>query len=339
MTLTTQRWILFGLGAFLLAGCGGSGSGGGGGDQGAKPPTGAPIFDDLASALERNSHGVDSPTKLSPTKKGDTDGVTRPRPSDLDHSPRRTSVTPLPNPAADIFDTPADVSGIAFGGPGHGGNVEVTPKIDSSDVNQRRNEAGIAIGGAGKGIDGDVAGPVGDPGALSGRASAGALGIGLDDARIGDSDVPVVDTGRLGNSRPGDLAWDGKNGEAQPETRTSLDWLSKHVLPESISVGRRTTIPPTIDPPHEPTRSTLTLTSSKDSFDPWIITRPPGGTPPAEPGPYNAFVSDAYENNSSAIRSGGGSKQGSGEEEPVPEPETVILMLLGLAAIGYFYKR
>lgn len=306
MSITTQRWILLGLGAFLLAGCGGS-SGGGKGDQGAKPPAGAPIFEDLASALDRNSDGIDSITKIPQSSKGNTDGISRPRPNDLGTSPRRDAVTPLPNPVADLFDTPTNPTGINIGGPGKG-NDGIDPQGDPSKINQRPNDAGIAIGGAGKGV--------GDGG-----------------------DVTPGDPGRLNGSRPGNLDFGGIQGEPAPETRNTADWISHHVLPDAIGVGHRTEIPPTIDPPHDPVTVPPTLTSSKGSFDPWIIPRPPGGSPPPDSGPYNAFASEGFDNNDSAIRAGGPSKKGSGEEEPVPEPETVILMLLGLAAIGYFYKK
>jgi len=191
------------------------------------------------------------------------------------------------------------------------------PRTDRiSNVRPGDLDQGGPIGGGGGSTP-----PVGDPTGLSGanRTDTFAQGgrpSGIDDGGPG-KDVPSP-IGRDAISR-------------RPETG-------------GIVPGAPTPVPAPIDPPTGPIPPIFTKGGTSNDFDNWVISNPPpvdGGDPPSGERPQDAVdVSGTGPRNfPGAITHGGPDKKKGGEEEPVPEPETYLLLLVGLAAVWYCRKR
>lgn len=177
------------------------------------------------------------------------------------------------------------------------------------------------------------------PNDLDGFGRGGTIvgdGYGLDDLNQKNSDSSFDQDGRPYIDGPG-------KGGGDDIVDNTIE-LSERAFPSDLTLGRPTVIPPTIDPPYEPVPQRLS--SNKDTFDKWAINAPPpgggGGIRPPEAGNSRILSAPPVTGNyPGAITVGGDNKKGgdNGTEEPVPEPSTIILMLVGLFSLWRLYKR
>ncbi len=156
--------------------------------------------------------------------------------------------------------------------------------------------------------------PTGNPGAISGAAHQGAFGAG----------TPGV-VGKGANNP-------GEGGQ-----------INQRNLPHGLDVGAPTPIPPRIDTPK--TVPPVLASGNSETFGNWVIGNPGGGggggLPPTEKSPTREVTNPpATQNFPAGVTAGEDrGKGGTGGEEPVPEPSTVVLMIMGMASLYFFRRR